>query len=1055
MNPTVLQAVLQGVQGFVATLAAERKQHQPQAAAELRQRLAALADAAAASMSQQQQQRQGQQRAGSLSWHSEDSSCHVELETAIDAAAAFAVAEQEKGGSDEEASFIDLVFATPSVVGSLQSDGEASSTHGSSSSSITQAPSDQDLLILFHPDNGLAAGGAVGARIGTDGDFDFEFGTWGDSDSLDGAEGAEARVGAASSAAAAAPSSSGSAAGAETAAAAAAAAAGSHRSQDAAAGAREGAAARVSQAAAGAFCSGSAAGIAGEGIAEVNEPAARSSSSSSSVCSSSSSDVVTPHPYLSAVMDVPDPAELLGVSNLRSLLLLYQQHLRQALQQQPQALQQRFLPMLEQSLHAVQPGQPLQDNLCKHLLLLLDLSESSDEAVLHYWRAFTASVQAAALAAADGIDHNSSSSSSSSARVSSQLLASLLQLAGIDAAAAEQLVKLCMEVRDLLLHIEMLYAAACCKEAFEVECAIMKPGPAAAVAAAAAGSPQFSGSSVAVDADGTLWLLNSGEPLPHGLQFDVTYIAVHNEMFSGSSDAGSSSSSSAAEAAGMLAWIANEALAAAGAVATHSLAVLLVRVALAKYPWQQASSSTTAAAAAAAVDETSSKRVLQGRLQLQQMQLDRLLQVLQRAIELMQPEDDQDQQQQQQQSCSVLHELLRRALPDAEETALERCTEHISIQVNVQLMLSSVVQETLYSGAPISGRNSTHAVAWALSAAALHLLHRGNILQELQHWQGQLTQPLAVHYTACSTFDMFVQVASSDHDGSYSASASAAAALHKLSTGHPDRWAPLTPPGSLQLLLAAVETALCQRLGRLLADSARLQESTSQLAGKVAAGAAECDAFLTQASWSGPVAAQLDKTAEITQLLRLAEELLPLRQQLQLCVMDLQEQLSACIVLCVRVNWLWQLVEQQWERESNYVRRQEQQQAELHRQQRQQLLDQLVASQLSICDYSTQLDALRQAESATSASIASIKQWQQQQQQDTQPMQHALSSIAASLEGARNDMRKLCDSAQQQQAAAEAAPSAAAEFWQNQLLANVSRGFTLFQQQQQQQQQQQ
>jgi hypothetical protein len=1053
----VLQAVLNRVQGFVAALAAARKQQQTQAASELRQRLAALATAAAAfSDSQQQQQQQGRRRCGSLSsltWHSDESdqgepdvlsqgysatdisdpadhadlsdhADHTDTEVTVTAAAERSAA----GGSDDDNDdipSIELVFVdtpsasqTPSVTafefefgrtaaaaaassgvpsrtGTSSWFADVASAGGAPESAVPSCvPGSSSLLGYMQStayDDGSAAGGAVSVQARSkahNGDEDAvslidEFGMWGDTDSC-------SQEGSASVLEAAEDSS--------TAAAAAAAAA---------------------------------------------APAAASSSSSSSSDSSSDSSSGRPHPYLSAVIDAPDLAELVGAANMRGLLLQQQQDLLQGLQQQQPLEQQHVWSDIQHMFLATPAGQPLPYSACWYALLLLDLAAFSDAQVLQYWRATVAAAHVAWLS-----EHGDSSSSSSSNEEQwehweGSFLVELLVLhAGFGAAAAMQLVESCSELSASLHYVEATYALACGKEPYEVEYAILKPDLAAAAAAAAA-----DGSSAVVGADGTHWLLIGGEVLPrhgvsHGLHFAFTYKQMMpNDI--------ADSSSSSMDVDGVIEAVAAEAVTAGGAAATHHLAVLLTRAALAQHPWQQAGSLTAMAGAA-------SFSVLQSRLSFQKVQLDMLQQRLQQLVQQMQQPQRCDQQQQQQRF--VLHQLLHSAMPAADDAALEHCAQAISAHVEMQLLLLLTVREA-FPGIPSSSSSSSsaHGMKWALPAAALHFLYSEGVLDKLQQWQDVISGPLAVHQAACSSFQVFVHLAnlgtSSSGSGSSSSSntgSKAAAAMHMLRQQQPDRFADFAPPGSLQLLLAALETSLCQRYGQLLADSAVLQESAAALAGNAAAGAATCDSLLQQASLAGKQElGQLvtEKGEEVLILIRLSEELTIQRSQQEGEIWDavVEPLENRCWKFSMVAMLTWHMVDVQWQYEIQSLLDLHQRNAEQLRQKESQLLEQILenGSQITWHEYQVQLRALRQAEVERNNSMLSVIEWQQQQGRELQPLQEAFRCVEPGLRRLIQHLPVGLQAIDQRQQHAKAAASERGEFWREKLQrsSNYSRAF--------------
>jgi hypothetical protein len=649
-EPSVLKAILQEVQGFVVALAAERKQQGPQAAVQLRQRLGALAAAACsvAQQQQQQQQRQRRQSSGSLSGCFKDS---VYLDVLQDGH----VQELERREEPDHSLAAD---ATVAAAAASESD-EAQDTAGSDN----EAPSIQ---LVFDTLSEVDSSNDNGTRYST---------TWGDSDSANDEDAGEDAAGNA----------------AKDAAAAAAAAAGKRFSVPTADEEEE-------EAAAAAAAAGS------------SSDSECGSDNSSSTSSSSVGSRAAPHPFLSAIIDVPDVAELFGASNLRGLLLLLQQQL----QQESQAGQQQFRSDLEHWTLAADPGQQLPADLLMPVLLLdLDLSVCSDADLLCYWRALVTASKAQLKAELLADDSSSSSEQELWEQWEEYFLQQLLQHhAGYDPAAAAQLIELCVEVQDALITIECGYALACGKEAFKAEFAVMKPDPAAAAGSIELGSS--SSSRYAVDPDGMFGLLSSSELLPNGLQFAVTYVAVNDDGLLSSCSASDTSSSSRAPVARMLAEMASEAIAKGGAAASHGIAVLLVRGSLANLPWNAVASSSTAAAAAGLADGT----VLRSRLDLQQQQLERLQQSLQQLAALM---NQRQRQQQRQQQRSVLQQLLCCALPGAAVAALEELAEDLSDEHEMQLAVLLAVQKALRGTSP----------AAAAAAAGVHMQCLGRYL--LQH----------------------------------------------------------------------------------------------------------------------------------------------------------------------------------------------------------------------------------------------------------------------------------------------------------------------------------
>jgi hypothetical protein len=1034
LDPAVLQAVLQGVQGFVAALAAARKQQQPQAATELRQRLAALGAAAAAcsdSRQQQQQQQQGRRRhsaPSSLAWHSDDSDQDEDQElnqdelltadnkdhtdadgddTEVTVADHSAAADSD----DDSIPSIDLVFCDTASASQAQSvtnfdfvfgtaAGAASSGDIPSSTSSWFADvgragpaggaahssmSGSSLLSSYMAvDDGSTAGGAAAVTAHSEvrseiHHEDGEFGMWGDTDSQEGAI---------SEAAA--------------------------EDSNAAGSSRRSCVDGVDRAAAAA-----AAAAAGAADGSIDSSSGR------------------PHPYLSAVIDAPDVAELMGAANMRALLLQRQRAQLQQLQQFSQLQQEQFWFEVSREILAVPSGQPLPYTVCHSVLLLLDLSALSDAQVLQYWRAMVASAHTAWLAEIGG-DSSSSSEEQWDSWEGGLLVELLVGHAGFDAAAAMQLVETCSELSTTLQSIEATYAAACGKEPFEAEYAIMKPDLAAAAAAG-------DGSSAVVAADKTRWLLIGSEALPqqgasHGLQFSVTF---KQQVLSDADD--SSSSSSRMDADGVLAAVAAEAVSAGGAAATHHLAVLLTRAALALHPWQQAGSCIAMAGAA-------SVQVLQGRLLLQKSQLDLLQQRLQEIVQLMQPVQRRNQQQQQRRQRHILHQLLRSAMPAGDDEALEQCAENICDDVGMQLLLLSAVRDVLPAAASSSSSNA-HGSPWALPAAALHFLFRNAAPNKLQQWQDVIAGPLAVHQAARSSFGAFVHLAnqgttsssSSDLSSSHAGSR-ATATLQELMQQQPDRCKEFAPPGSLQPLLAAVETSLCQRFGQLLADSAALQESAAALAGKALAGAAACDSLLQQAS-------RLAGPQELGQLLsEKAQETMDLKRDSEdLTVQRLQQDGEVWKMIAGRLDerckfsmvamLLWHMVDVQCVYEIESVADLHQQLAEQLSQKQQQLLEQWLEGQLAWPAYQVQLQALQQAEVERKDSILRMLEWQLQQHDELQPVQEALRRAQEVLSRLIGEFPHAMQATQQLHEHAKAAGAERVDGWQQKFKQNSRRTF--------------
>jgi hypothetical protein len=842
-------------------------------------------------------------------------------------------------------------------------------------SALGNLPSSFSVDNAFDGDDGSAAGGAVGVNFPVTGvdnrevQGEDEFGTWGDTDSQEGGAASEAIEGSSIAAGSGSQGIEGGGGGVDTSAAAAAAAA-----------------------------DGS---------------------------SGSDTSAAFPHPYLSAVIDSPDVAELLGAANMRELLLQEQQDLQQ------QQLQPDFLLHLKQQLQALPSAQKLPYDMLLNVLLLLDLTACSDDVVLMYWRALSAAGQAAAAAEAG------SSSSEADGNWEEQCLHMLLlQHAGYDAAAATQLHEVCVELRDMLQNIEVCYAAASGKTAYVAEYAVMKPDP--------AGSS--SSSSTAVIADGEVWLLTGIELLPSGLQFAITYKPLDDE-----SDSSSRSSSSVDDAA-MLATICARATVAGGAAATHHLAVLLVRASLqvAWLPWHEYGTSAAAADAA-------SNTPLQSRLAMQKSQLRKLLPRLRQLSHLMGQHAVQQRHSNRQQThrCQrrMLCLLLLGAIPAASAAEVESCAEQIHAHVVRQLALLSAVQDVLpmATSSSSSSSSSVPAVPWAPHAAALHSLFEGGLESKLQQWQEQLAAPLAARMAACAHFEAFRHItnllgSSSSSSSSVDEGSRAAAALQQLSQRAPFRWPRLTLPGSLQQLLAAVETSLCQQWGQLLADSTALLESCEQLAGKVAAGAAACDSILQAADQSGVQLGQLlsDNGEAIAELLQRSEGVATVREQHGVASRRLLLQLTSCLSLSVQAEVLWHMVATQWLQEARYVGLLKDFYAVQQGQQHVQLLEQLLdfPEPAALQQTRAQLRALEREMLDTLNSIGSILAWQQQQRNELQLMQHTFRSFSDLLIRVIDQVPQALQGVCAMQQHAHERAGARADRWREKFkVRNVSRTF--------------
>jgi hypothetical protein len=335
----------------------------------------------------------------------------------------------------------------------------------------------------------------------------------------------------------------------------------------------------------------------------------------------------------------------------------------------------------------------------------------------------------------------------------------------------------------------------------------------------------------------------------------------------------------------------------------------------------------------------------------------------------------------------------------------------------------------------------------------LYFLHHDYVVAKLeQHFAEEVAAPIAAHRAANASFNVFIDLRLpgcndsgaamlNSAPSSNNSAAAAAAAMHFLTRRQPNRWDYISPPGAMQLLLAAVETALCQQLGQLSADSAQLQESAAQLAGIVARRAAACHAFLQRAQWAGAAAVQLikDKEDGIKRLLQAAEDLQLQREQQRQHMLLLQQQLVDCLQLLGQSRWLFHTVEMQLDHEAECMRRLGNARRQRLQQQQERLLDQVSAGVIAWGEYNTQMQPLTEQIADVAANVAAVQQWQQQQQQELQRMRDDIGTVADVLSTTIKGLQHGFQVSTAQQESAEAAADAAVKGWCDSLQLNLHR----------------
>lgn len=603
---------------------------------------------------------------------------------------------------------------------------------------------------------------------------------------------------------------------------------------------------------------------------------------------------------LSALLDVPDMAELIGPANLHTLLCL--------MQQQRQEQQQTIRASTLQHIADLTPGQPLREY--GGIEALLDFEQCSTDAVLQYWRARVTAGWAAApsmtapcgtaaeqdraavavdeqltagapsAADTDGAGWGSSSSSSTSGNSSADdttdssaddttdsgavsgsswqgqlLFELLLDHAGLDIDDALNLVRSCQELHLLLLHLEACSIAAAGRRVHgRLEALVKSPQPSSSGGSSSGGSGGSSGGSATEQAIGgttcTPYVLEDSALSPPELHAACAYATDTAELqkFTTAFDSWDSGSFSTFAAD----W--SQRL---GPLASCQLAAWLVRAALQQLPGQVQLLPTGSSAAAAPVG---SSPKLRENLLRRMKRLQLLLWRLSELCHFSEPGGQHDEEQQhsqlfqQQQQQHLLLRLLQVVLPDANARALQKSAMEVVIRCQMRHELLVAVH-AVSTGSGSSRDMDSSAIGdachlhWAAPTAALHSLFDDLIHQALAPFMDQLYKPFDQHLMAAHLFEADSRLYSSSHNGPSSSAASAGSSnsssyreLLALQVEMYLRHSHAPPPGSLVPLLVAVETALCSSLGKLLSAAARVQDTSEQLAAMAGSGAELCRA---------------------------------------------------------------------------------------------------------------------------------------------------------------------------------------------------------------------